>query len=270
MDGDAMTTAKTTEFTYETIEAAGYTFTFDGNQKVTADNGTFEEPEPNAFSLVQAIDCPFRTPTCDDSCYVHNLEKFQPEIHDFYKSNSQNIRDMLELDHRFVRGEVVTAFAEWINRNASGGFRWHVSGDVYSEAYAEFIVDVVWETPKVDHWIYTRSFPFLEYLLGPPNLVVNLSADKDNYWLARRYADKYDLRVCYLTVDGEVPDDLKEGDVIFPDYALRGVGQKPFEFRNDSEWWQGLAGRNKKMVCPVDVYGKSEKIRCGPCKRCIE
>jgi hypothetical protein len=158
----------------------------------------------------------------------------------------------------------------WITKNSPGGFRWHVSGDIFSLGYARWIAEVVEWSPEVPHWIYTRSFPFLRPLLNIDNLTVNLSADKDNYWLARRYADKHDLRVCYLTVEGEVPPDLREGDVIFPDYALRGVGQRPFDFRSDSEFWQRLEGRQRKMVCPVDIYGKSEQVRCGPCRKCIE
>ena len=262
-----MTTAQTTEFVYETLESHGFTLTFDGNSKVTAGNGDFDHPRANALSTVQALDCPFRTPTCDSSCYVHNLEKFQPEIHDFYKRNSAELHRLMEDIHCFDLAAVV---ANWITLHSPGGFRWHVSGDIFSMEYAQWIAEVAFLSPDVQHWIYTRSFPFLEPLLDIENLTVNLSADKDNYWLARRYADKNGLRVCYLTVEGEVPDDLKEGDVIFPDYALRGVGQKPFEFRNDSEWWQGLEGRNKKMVCPVDAYGKSEKVRCGPCRKCID
>lgn len=267
-----MTTAKTTAFTYETIEVAGFTFAFDGNQKITAANGSFDEPAANAFSTWQSKDCPFRTPTCDSSCYVHNLEKYQPEVHDFYKMNSENIHAVMsayEDNDVSLYIAVVSAFGEWIEKNCAGGFRWHVSGDVFSETYADFIVDVCQESPNVNHWIYTRSFPYVGRLRRANNLVINLSADKDNYWLARRFADEHDLRVCYLTVDGEIPEDLKDGDVIFPDYALRGVDKKPFEFRNDSEWWQGLLGRNKKMVCPTDAYGKSEKIRCGPCNRCM-
>lgn len=264
-----MTTAKTTEFTYEQIEVEGLVFTFDGNQKITAGNGTFEEPAANAFSTVQVLDCPWSTPTCSSSCYVHNLEKFQPEIHQFYKDNSAAIRSAIEVFASPTYYAVVEAFAKWIRENAAGGFRWHVSGDVFDSNYASFIVDVCKRSSEVNHWIYTRSFNYLKYLVEAPNLVVNLSADKNNYWLARWHAEKYDLRVCYLTIDGEVPEDLQEGDVIFPDYGLRGVDKKPFEFRNDSEWWQGLTGLQKKMVCPTDVYGKSDKVRCGPCKKCL-
>lgn len=263
-----MTTAAKTEFTFEVLESHGFTITFDGNQKVTAANGSFEEPAANALSLVQAKDCPYRTPTCDDSCYVHNLEKFQPDIHDHYKRNSENIRTLMDSVHFY---DVAWDVAEWIRTNCEGGFRWHVSGDIFSADYADWISSVVIESPNVEHWIYTRSFPLIHpYLTNLDNLTVNLSADKDNYWLARRTADEHNLRVCYLTVEGEVPDDLKEGDVIFPDYELRGVGQRPFNFRSESKWWQVLEGRQRKMVCPVDVYGKSERVRCGPCRKCID
>jgi hypothetical protein len=265
---ESMTTAATTEFALERIKSHGYTIAFDGNQKVTAGNGTFEEPVANSISLVQSQDCPFSTPTCDDSCYVHQLEKYHPEIHNHYKRNSAEIRALLVDDRNIYK--VALDIADWITKNCAGGFRWHVSGDIFSYDYADWIASVVTWSPDVQHWIYTRSFPFLNPILDVPNLTVNLSADKDNYWLARRYANEHNLRVCYLTVDGEVPGDLREGDVIFPDYALRGVDEKPHTFREGSEWWKGLKTGQRKMVCPVDVYGKSDKVRCGPCSKCID
>jgi len=266
-----MTTAEKTDFVFEKIEVGPYIFYFDGNQKITAGNGDFDSPEPNAFSLIQVQDCPWSTPTCQKTCYVHNLEKFQEAVHEQYRHNSAAIRHLLSRDEDDwgYYWETVQAFGAWISTNAKGGFRWHVSGDIFSWQYAMFIADVCRDSPHVQHWIYTRSFPLLGPILNIDNLTVNLSADKDNYWLARKYAFEHDLRVCYLTVDGEVPDDLHSCDVIFPDYSLRGVGQRPFQFRQDSEFWQSLTSTQRKLVCPVDQYGKSEKVRCGPCNKCM-
>jgi hypothetical protein len=72
------------------------------------------------------------------------------------------------------------------------------------------------------------------------------------------------LRLCYLTGDGKVPDDLTDGSVIFPDYNLRGGT------RAGQEWFAGLSPQYKSFVCPVDFRGKAENRRCGPCDRCMQ
>jgi hypothetical protein len=258
-----LSSAAATAFCMDKLEFNGQHLFFDGNQKITAANGTYEDPAPNAFSTVQVQDCPHRTPTCESTCYVHGLEKHANEIHQMYQHNSKTIREILSGPDRF--GWVKT-FATWIEENAQGGFRWHVSGDVFSLDYANFIRDVCLASPNVSHWIYTRSFPFVSPLTEASNLIVNLSADQDNYTAARTTAKRFGLRVCYLTIDGTVPDDLEEDDVIFPDYSLRG---RDLDKPTEHTWWQGLPQVNRKMVCPVDFFGKSESIRCGVCVKCM-
>lgn len=247
---------------------------FDGNSKITAGNGSFAEPRPNAFSLVNVEDCPGSTPTCRAACYVENLAAAQPDLFAMYRSNSQTIREIL--DDRKPSGpnvhrpgrrpdEWAWDVASWIYTNAAGGFRWHVSGDIFSLAYARWIAKVVERSPTVRHWIYTRSFDFIAPFMRLENLTVNLSADADNHSLAVRTAAKAaadwgrELRICYLTVDGTLPDDLEHGSVIFMDYPLRDRG-----------WAATLSPRHRQMTCPVDLLGKSEKRRCGPCDRCMK
>lgn len=268
-----MTTAATTTFCAEKVEGPGGHLWVDGNQKITAGNGTYAEPKPNAFSLVQVVDCPYRTPTCEASCYVHGLEKHAPETHALYVHNSKMIRDILDpkkiLDPSTIDqwGRWAKIFGDWISKNCQGGFRWHVSGDLFSYSYAAWVADVCDYSPDVNHWIYTRSFPFIEPLLDTPNLTVNLSCDMNNYWWAKRVADEHGLRLCYLTRTGGFPDDLPPGSVVFPDYALRG---RDLDKPTDSPWWKSLWPSQRKMVCPVDFFGKSEKRRCGPCKKCLK
>lgn len=272
-----MTTAAKTEYvTHELVGPGGRRVYLDGNQKITADNGTFEEPSANAFSLPQVSSCPWSTPTCQRTCYVHNLETHQGWLHDLYRHNFETIKAVLAATP--IHASVwASTLAQWIRENAGGGFRWHVSGDLFSEAYANWVWDVAFRagTPQ---WIYTRSFDLLGCLLGDPmeNLTVNLSADRDNYWLARQVSDQWGgLRVCYLieSLDQRELDNvmsLKETDVIFPDYHLRGVGLRPHAYRDGSEFWQQLDGARRRLVCPVDAYGKSEQRRCGPCRKCLD
>ncbi len=156
----------------------------DGNSKITGYNGTFDEPSANAFSLVEVSDCPGSTPTCRAACYVQGLRKNAPETHALYEKNSRTIREILELPYTSVRSWAQRLGAA-ILENCSGGFRWHVSGDVFSLGYAYFIADACRDSSSIRHWIYTRSFDFIGPLVAADNLTVNLSCDRDNYRQAR-------------------------------------------------------------------------------------
>lgn len=270
----AGTHAATTAFCAERIDGLGDTSLFvDGNGKITRDEGTLDDPRPNAFSLVQIADCPGSTPTCRAGCYVHGLEKHAKATHDLYAHNSRQIREILDDDR--LACDWAMRFATWIAVNRRT-FRWHVSGDVISPAYAEWIADVCRESPGVEHWIYTRALECVDPLLKVAsifggNLVVNLSADVDNYAEVLRYreragrnVDGEQLRVCYYTREGEVPPDLDEGSVIFPDYGLRaGAPAGP-------AWFANLPPHQRAFVCPVDYQGKAPNRRCGPCDRCLK
>jgi hypothetical protein len=294
------TTAATTAFCSERIDGPEGTFLYvDGNGKITSRNGTLADPKPNAFSLVQVETCPGSTEACRSVCYVHNLETHQRATHDLYKHNTQEIRRILA-DRRLADWWAAT-LGDWIRRNAPGGFRWHVSGDLFSPEYANWIAMVCSEAPAVDFWIYTRSFgdEYLEALESVStinlhafgkwkrgNLAVNLSCDRDNYELAKAARERWagevcndidddggaiidrrpTFRLCYLTLDGTVPADLPEDSVIFPDYALR---PKAYPSLAESPWWGTLTADQRKMVCPVDAHGKAENRRCGPCDRCL-
>lgn len=241
-----------------------FTFWFDGNGKITAGNGTFDSPVPNAFSLVQVKDCPSATPTCTSVCYVHNLEKAEAEVHGKYAHNSVTIRKILQ--NAIYRQATEFEFVHWIKKNNIREFRWHVSGDVFSKEYAKFVVSVCNLAPDVLFWIYTRSFNFVETLQEAPNLVVNLSADRDNYKKALEINRKYGVRICYLSLEGEIPKDLPKGSVIFPNYTLRG---RDLPVPTEAPFWKQLTLKQKKMVCPPDFFGQSEKLRCGPCRKCM-
>jgi hypothetical protein len=260
------TSAAQTAFCAVRIEGPGGMLWVDGNGKITAGKGSLEDPNPNAFSLVHIEDCPGSTAICRASCYVHGLEKNAPGTYAFYRHNSQMIRKILvNLDAAAAWARIL---GQWISQRCPQ-FRWHVSGDVFSRSYAEWIVKVCRSSLTTDHWIYLRSFQFLDILFQRAtvrggNLAINLSCDAENYAEGRRLADTNNLRVCYLTTDGEVPNDLRDGDVIFPDYNLRGGNAA------GAAWFMALEPRYKAMVCPVDFHGKSERRRCGPCSRCMK
>lgn len=284
--------AATTAFCAAKLEGPGGHLWLDGNAKITAANGTYADPKPNAFSLeaqsvadreaqnnahdLGAEHCPGSTSICRKSCYVHGLEKHATDTYNLYRHNSQEIRRILDDPQA---GYWALLMAEWIKANAPGGFRWHVSGDVFSAQYAAWIARVVSLSVDVSHWIYVRSFDMIGPLLACENLAINLSCDRENYAAARAAfelvgelratatsADEYPhatVRLAFLTDDGVVPTDLPRGSIIFPDYPLRARdGQDP-------AWFLSLPAEHKKMTCPVDMHGKSETRRCGPCSKCM-
>jgi hypothetical protein len=264
MTKPATTSAAATAFCAAKLDGPGGFLWIDGNGKITAGNGTLDEPKPNAFSLVHIEDCPGSTPTCRASCYVHGLHKHAPDTFALYEHNSREIRRIIESPHDL---EWANILAHWMTANCAGGFRWHVSGDIFSLVYAKFITTVCSYSPNVDHWIYTRSIQYAPNLMEASmtrggNLAINISADRDNYDQAREVADRLGLRVCYMT-QGVTPGTMRNDDVIFPDYALRGGNAE------GQSWFGALPANYKAMVCPVDYHGKSERRRCGPCDRCL-
>lgn len=279
------TSAAATAFCVEKIEGpGGLVLWIDGNDKITAGNGAYGAPKPNAFSLpAQVVEdrdgrggnhCPGSTPTCRSSCYVDGLAKHAAATYAMYHENAAAIRQIIGSPDE---GDWAIVMAKWITENCPGGFRWHVSGDLYSSEYARFVATVAAWSPSVRHWIYTRSFWLTAVFVGVENLTVNYSVDKDNYTEALAFVEAHKnidwpVRLCFLvTEDGEFPANIPEGSVLFPDYALRGArGKTPAEQRASSEWYQSLPAVNRKMVCPVDFYGKSDELRCGPCTKCIE
>jgi hypothetical protein len=249
----------------------GLVFYVDGNSKITASNGTYADPVPNAFSLPHQSTCPGATPSCLASCYVHGLERHAPATYARYRQNERALHRVLMSFASMDRA--ARAFGEWIAEHAPGGFRWHVSGDVISDRHAGWISRVCLESPDVGHWIYTKSFEASHYLAAR-NLTVNISADRDNIDDAfDAVADRFRLtglrsRICYMSQAPEdVPADLPPGSVIFPDYPARG---RELDDPTEHPWWKARTHTERAMTCGADFFGQSESHRCGPCRKCID
>lgn len=296
-----------TAFIHTRVELApGLSVVIDGNSKITAGNGTYAEPTPNAFSLPAAsveadlckvcgeelydnpehddrgrqphafvsgmAHCPGSTPACRASCYVRGLAKHAPDVYEAYHWNALALDRILDNTNDGLWLASAQALGRWIAANAAGGFRWHVSGDVRGADHAAWIVRVCLESPKVQHWIYTRTLHVVPALRFAPNLTVNVSADRDNYADARDCAIQNGARVAYMatpmeTMMSDVPHDLPPGSVVFPDYPLRG---RDMPDPTSHPFWVAAPHRLRVMTCPADFFGQSEAHRCGPCDKCIK
>jgi len=77
------------------------------------------------------------------------------------------------------------ARADWISamtflvKRQGGYFRWHDSGDIFSQDYLDLILDIVELTPNVKHWIPTKEIGLIsknrERIESLPNLIVRVS-----------------------------------------------------------------------------------------------
>lgn len=285
-----------TQFTHTRVEILpGLSVVIDGNSKITAGNGTYANPAPNAFSLPAASvegessgHCPGSTVACRASCYVRGLATYSPDVYEAYFENARVLSIVLgSKDRQWARAAY--ALGRWIEANCRGGFRWHVSGDVWNRQHAEWITLVCFASPSVRHWIYTRTFEAVPALVEATNLTVNVSADRDNYADARDVAIQHGARVAYMATPHDprggqtcptcgayphaaervacVPADLPDGSVVFPDYPLRG---RELADPSESAYWRAAPHRLRVMTCPADFFGQSEAHRCGPCTKCID
>lgn len=242
----------------------GLEFHIDGNSKISWGNGTYADPKPNALSLPHIATCPGSTERCRASCYVHGLKQHAPDVYRTYELNEHTLHSVLMTTGRIFQS--ATILAEWIRKHAAGGFRWHVSGDVMSVRHAWWITEVCKRAPEVSFWIYTRTLEAVGELTHARNLVVNVSADRDNYHTAWAVAGRAGARLVYLvsSPDETIPSDV---EVIFPDYPLRG---RSLLAPTEHPWWAALDQEGRRKVCPADFFGQSEAHRCGPCRKCLE
>lgn len=250
----------------------GLSFFVDGNSKITAANGTYAAPKPNAFSLPAASvsgiaeHCPGSTRVCRESCYVRGLAKHAPDLYARYEQNAITLATILGAPTGRGWFHSALKLANWIADNAAGGFRWHVSGEVQSAVHAEWIATVCSLADTAPFWIYTRTLEHVPRLCLVPNLAVNVSADAENYadaWLAARTNG---ARITYLTQDGSIPIAMPRNSVIFPDYALRG---RDLADPTTAPWWGTLTHEQRTMVCPADFFSQSSSNRCGVCTKCL-
>lgn len=95
----------------------------------------------------------------------------------------ENVQDCLErrfnslTDKRWIDA-MTTAI---LNKEKSGHFRWHDSGDLQGVWHLQMIVEVCRRTPSIKHWLPTREYAIVRKYIDeggqiPDNLTVRLSA----------------------------------------------------------------------------------------------
>lgn len=144
----------------------------------------------NSFGLPALASCPSATNWCRSVCYAFNLQRAWTSVDNLVQHNlsileecGSNVRKITEL---------LTTMVHSVNwRGTEKVFRWHWNGDIFSRPYAHAIRNTVLATPDIQHWLYTRSFDFVDVLVGTPNLTVYISVDRFNQAKATKLFGQY-------------------------------------------------------------------------------
>jgi len=209
-----------------------------GNIKLGKRIGTFSLPAIHTCELGS-------TPTCRDLCYACTSNSF------FMMSNViKRYQTNLAFSHT---SEFVDSMVKQIRKKKLIAFRWHVSGDLYSPAYAAKILSVISRTPEVNHYLYTRTWrslkmrPIISAIASQPNVLLWLSCDRDT----GEPVEIPESRRAYLQVsEDDVPS--YNVDLVFRDAPLRETVVKR------------VSGA---IVCPVE--NGVTNTTCQKCQICI-
>lgn len=162
----------------------------------------------NAFSLPsgQNYSCPGATSVCEGVCYAGRLEKAFPSFLRLALHNWELLKDADANEMFRLLSQMISEFSqECAKNNISKVFRWHADGDIFSATYANAIAEIATQYGDVQFWIYTRSFNFVEYIYGIPNLAVYLSVDSDNQERALETKELFpNVRLAYLAKTHEM------------------------------------------------------------------
>ncbi|AXH67206.1 hypothetical protein SEA_WOFFORD_266 [Streptomyces phage Wofford] len=157
----------------------------------------------NAFSLPSgtAYSCPGATKVCETVCYAGKLERQYPAFRNLALHNWELLKDASLSEMMDLLIEMIEEFSEeCAKNNISKVFRWHADGDIFSADYAHAIGWIAERFTDVQFWIYTRSFEYVQYIVGIPNLSVYLSVDGENEQKALETKSEYpSVRLAYLS-----------------------------------------------------------------------
>jgi hypothetical protein len=156
----------------------------------------------NAFSLPAGrnYSCPGATSVCDGVCYAGKLERQYPAFLAVAMHNWEVLNDPNQ-DMALNLMVMIESFrVECEKREAKKLFRWHADGDIFSADYAKAIALCAQVFTDVHFWIYTRSFEYVQHIVGYDNLSVYLSVDSENEAAALETKKEFpNVRLAYLS-----------------------------------------------------------------------
>jgi len=115
------------------------------------------------------------------TCYVHKAFR-NAKVKEILEHNTKVLKDANFVEMARMLSAEFTRFEsnESVSPDPAFNYRLHWAGDVFSMEYAEALNTAILMHPRTQFWIYTRSFDFVEPLIGVPNLNTFLSLDPCN------------------------------------------------------------------------------------------
>jgi hypothetical protein len=201
------------------------------------------------FSLPALDTCPGRSPACVERCYALQVYARWPNVRDRHHCNLEAIQDSGAFRDRLL--------AE-IRCRGVRTLRWHVAGDLHSAAYACAVLTVMLATPRVQHFLYTRSWrvprlrPWLERMAELPNVALWYSLDATT-GVPRCVPPGVRLAWMATSLDEEEHFAARIAlcDLVFMDHPLRR---------------QRLRSFGGVRVCPQENDGR---VTCSSCRFCL-
>ncbi|MFC1453685.1 hypothetical protein ACFLQL_00710 [Verrucomicrobiota bacterium] len=147
------------------------------------------------------------------TCYVDKCVTLRPAVKNILSNNTKLLKNANFNEKINLLNDTVdelqsqnTRAKKSINTNY---YRFHWSGDIFNDEYAQAIKVTIEQHPNMIFWMYTRVFSAVKYLTGLENLLLFLSIDKQNIktGVDTYYQYKEDTKLCYMApeMDIDVP-----------------------------------------------------------------
>lgn len=200
-------------------------------------------------------------------CYVDQLLNIYKNVYTTLAHNTYILMHATEKEMIQIIDYEIQRFkqAEYrrFKRKNEGPFlfyRFHWSGDIFSEEYAKAIATVVKNHPDVTFWNYTRNFEYIPILIGIKNLTQYLSLDPVNFNEGMRvyktyYSQNNNLQISYMSKENT-----------FREKLTQFLQEHNIDKNNLPEW---AVAASFISACPVDIGRLPLESGCAICKKCI-
>jgi Gene product 88 len=197
------------------------------------------------FDIPAGLSCPGKSSLCHGKCYALKKRFLFPQVQERLRWSYLQAK----------RSDFPDRMCRELYRKGVLLMRFHVSGDIFSPAYARKILEIVRRSTHTSFWLYTRSWrvkniaPVINDLSLLPNMKLWMSADSET-----GYPDfvPEGARVAWMKTEEE--EDVERSDLIFLDHPLR---RKTIPLTIIDK------------VCPTETpEGHAKGISCATCRYC--
>ena len=103
---------------------------------------------------------------CYESCYARKAYRMYPQTKAGWTKNGELAKRDPGTYFKLVR--------RFLNKKSPSFFRWHVSGDILNQAYADEMIRIAWDYPETKFLAFTKMH-HLRFVALPSNLSIVLS-----------------------------------------------------------------------------------------------